>query len=72
VTGIVVYAVDTLLMQRKRFWNHKHIFLDGSIPGWDSNIAKRPDCKLCQPQKAALLLTGVGSINENRSDAKLD
>ena len=48
VAGIVVYGLDTLLMERKRFWNYKSIVLDGSIPGADSMIGKRMNCKLCQ------------------------
>jgi molybdopterin/thiamine biosynthesis adenylyltransferase len=48
VAGIVIYAVDTLLMNRLRFWNYKDVFLDGSVPGSDRNIMKREDCPLCQ------------------------
>lgn len=54
VAGIVVYGVDTLLMQRKRFWNYKHIYLDGSIPGSDWKITRRQDCQLCQPEQTTL------------------
>lgn len=48
VAGIVVYGLDTLLMERKRFWNYKSIFLDGSIPGSDWKVARRQDCALCK------------------------
>jgi molybdopterin/thiamine biosynthesis adenylyltransferase len=47
VAGIVVYAVDSLLMPRKRSWNYKDEYLDGSIPGNAWQVEKREDCKLC-------------------------
>jgi hypothetical protein len=48
VAGIVSYAVDTLLMKRLRCWNYKHVYLDGSVPGNDWQVAPRADCQLCQ------------------------
>jgi hypothetical protein len=50
VAGMVVYAVDTLLMNRKRFYTYKDAFLDGSISGRDWMIERRQDCRLCHPQ----------------------
>lgn len=47
VAGIVSYAVDTILMERLRLWNFKSCYLDGSIPGNDWLVPKRPDCQLC-------------------------
>ena len=47
VAGITVYAVDSLIMARKRFWNYKDEYLDGSIPGNTWRIERREDCKLC-------------------------
>jgi molybdopterin/thiamine biosynthesis adenylyltransferase len=55
VAGVVVYALDTLLMERKRFWNnYKSIYLDGSIPGSDCMMERRKDCKLCQADHGGL------------------
>jgi len=51
VSGIVAYAVDSLLMKRLRVWNYKSIFLDGTIPGFDCMIEKREGCKLCQDEE---------------------
>jgi molybdopterin/thiamine biosynthesis adenylyltransferase len=48
VSGIVSYAIDSLLMKRLRVWNYKSIFLDGTVPGFDCVIEKRKGCKLCQ------------------------
>ena len=45
---IVTYAVDSLIMKRLRTWNFKSCYLDGTIPGSDSIIEKRINCKLCQ------------------------
>jgi molybdopterin/thiamine biosynthesis adenylyltransferase len=47
VGGIVSYAVDSLLMERLRTWNYKNVYLDGTIPGNDWLVPRRPDCKLC-------------------------
>jgi hypothetical protein len=46
VTGIAVYAVDSLLMPRPRRWNYKAVYLatEGDCT-W--TVAKRPDCALC-------------------------
>jgi molybdopterin/thiamine biosynthesis adenylyltransferase len=52
--GIVSYAVDTLTMKRLRVWNYKSIFLDGTIPGSDSLIEARQDCKLCHSDQPRL------------------
>jgi len=47
VAGIVLYAVDTLLMDRKRFWNYKDMFLDGSVPDNTWMIVREDICRLC-------------------------
>jgi molybdopterin/thiamine biosynthesis adenylyltransferase len=53
--GIVSYAGDTLIMKRLRVWNHKSIFLDGTIPGNDWKVATRKDCLLCKGDHGVLL-----------------
>jgi molybdopterin/thiamine biosynthesis adenylyltransferase len=55
VSGIVSYAVDSLLMSRLRTWNFKNAYLCGTIPGNDWLVSRRPNCPLCgtphdQPQ----------------------
>ncbi len=45
--GIVIFAVDTLLMERTREWNYRTFFLDGSVPGGASTIKKKTDCLIC-------------------------
>jgi molybdopterin/thiamine biosynthesis adenylyltransferase len=57
VGGMVSYTVDSLLMGgRLRTYNYKHCYLDGTIPGKDWLVPRRPDCALCgtpqdQPQR---------------------
>jgi adenylyltransferase/sulfurtransferase len=47
VAGFMVYALDTVLMNRNREWNLKMIFLDGSVPETSKNIQRNPGCPLC-------------------------
>jgi molybdopterin/thiamine biosynthesis adenylyltransferase len=47
VGGISSYAIDSLLMDRLRTWNYKNVYLDGTIPGNDWLVPKRPECPLC-------------------------
>jgi molybdopterin/thiamine biosynthesis adenylyltransferase len=47
VGGLAVYAVDTLVMKRKRNWNYKEIFLSGFVPERNTEIPKRSDCPIC-------------------------
>jgi molybdopterin/thiamine biosynthesis adenylyltransferase len=49
VAGLVLYALDSVLMARPRQWNYKDIVLDGSIPGNDWRIAARAECPICAP-----------------------
>jgi molybdopterin/thiamine biosynthesis adenylyltransferase len=53
VGSFAVYAVDTLLMRRPRFWNYRRISLsDGSLDG-AGMIPARDGCQLCgsKPRK---------------------
>jgi len=49
VAGVVLYAVDSLLMNRLRLWNYREIFLDGSIPEFCAVIQRKQECQLCHP-----------------------
>jgi molybdopterin/thiamine biosynthesis adenylyltransferase len=46
VSGIAVYALDTLLMPRSRRWNFKTVYLAGE-GDVTQHIQRRPDCRLC-------------------------
>jgi adenylyltransferase/sulfurtransferase len=63
VAGIVCYALDSLLMERLRTWNYKHVFLCG-FPGKDWLVPRRPDCPLCgdhttEPQTGSRVTTAM-------------
>lgn len=47
ISGVVLYAGDTLIMDRRRNWNYRQITLAGFIPDQTRWIDKRPDCALC-------------------------
>ena len=48
--ALVVYATDTLLVQRSRFWNYRSLSLsDGSLDGF-SNLSRRNECRMCREQ----------------------
>ena len=47
VAGIVSYTVDSLIMERLRCWNYKHVYLDGSVPDIAWSVPRRLDCPLC-------------------------
>jgi molybdopterin/thiamine biosynthesis adenylyltransferase len=48
VSGITVYALDTILMDRNREWNLRMITLDGSYPDTSAEIMKKDSCPLCK------------------------
>lgn len=45
--GIATYAIDTLLMGRKRSWNHREEHLAGFMPSFARIVEKLSDCPLC-------------------------
>lgn len=47
VSGMVLYAVDTLIMKRPRNWSYKEVFLDG-FPDRVWQVERKEDCKLCK------------------------
>ena len=47
VAGWVLYAIDTLVMERKRYWNMYSVFMDGSIEDAAVMVKKNPGCPLC-------------------------
>ena len=47
VGGPVLFAVDTLIMSRKRTWNYRVIFLDGSIPSSTAFLERKEGCLIC-------------------------
>ena len=47
--GFVLYAIDSLLMQRQRNWNYRRVHLAGFAPDVIDTIPWNPDCPLCRP-----------------------
>jgi len=47
VAGLVLYAVDSLTMDRARHWNYKEVNLSGFLPDKTQSIKRNPDCPLC-------------------------
>lgn len=47
VAGIGLYAIDTIIMDRKRNWNYRGIHLAGFAPDLKLMITKNEKCPLC-------------------------
>jgi len=47
VAGVASYAIDSLVMDRRRSWNYKEIFLSGVLPERNALIERRKDCPIC-------------------------
>jgi adenylyltransferase/sulfurtransferase len=48
VGGLALYAIDTLLMERKRNWNFRNVHLAGFAASEALVIGRNPDCPLCK------------------------
>ena len=45
--GLGLYAIDSVLMDRKRNWNYRRVHLAGFAPDVLINIEQNPECPLC-------------------------
>lgn len=45
--GMALYAIDSLLMERARYWNYRDCHLASGSS--DSLVSPRPGCRLCDP-----------------------
>ena len=45
--GLALYAVDSLLMARRRNWNFRRVHLAGFAPDVLETIERNPNCQLC-------------------------
>lgn len=57
VAGIALYAIDTLLMDRKRDWNFKEVTLAGFAPDVSRRIDKRDGCPACSVRSGTGLMS---------------
>lgn len=51
VSGFLLYAADTILMQRKRDWNFRMTYLAGYLQDIKRLIHRKEDCTLCSSQE---------------------
>ena len=47
MAGIATYALDSLVMPRRRRWNYKEVCLTGDVPEMTRSIERRPHCPGC-------------------------
>jgi len=47
--GFVLFAIDSTLMQRKRSWDFRQIFLDG-VPEFLRTVTRQENCSLCKSE----------------------
>jgi molybdopterin/thiamine biosynthesis adenylyltransferase len=47
VAGMIAYAVDSLVMPRRRYWNYREISLSGASDDVVTTATRRTDCPLC-------------------------
>ncbi|MHC4293303.1 MAG: ThiF family adenylyltransferase [Planctomycetota bacterium] len=47
IAGFVLFAIDSTLMERKKSWNFRQIFLDGDYPGFTRSVERDKNCPLC-------------------------
>jgi molybdopterin/thiamine biosynthesis adenylyltransferase len=48
IGSVVLYALDSAVMNRPRFWNMRWFYLDGSLEDRCLTIPKNPNCLLCK------------------------
>jgi molybdopterin/thiamine biosynthesis adenylyltransferase len=47
--GLALYAIDSLLMARRRNWNYRRVHLAGFAPDVSMTIERANNCPLCSP-----------------------
>jgi len=48
ISGLVLFAIDTTVMKRRRDWNYRQIFIAGFVPEILNKIEKRKGCPVCK------------------------
>jgi molybdopterin/thiamine biosynthesis adenylyltransferase len=61
IGALVVYALDSLLMNRRRVWNYRRLSLSGAAPDGCANILRRDGC--------CMMLVGHQEIHAERFSA---
>jgi len=72
--GLGLYAVDSLLMDRKRNWNYRLIHLAGFAPDVIETIERNPNCPLCgskQQGSSAVATATSGALPGSSPDPRI-
>ena len=65
VAGLSLYAIDSVLMDRKRNWNYRRIHLAGYAPDVLLNIEQNSECPLCKKTQQGS--PAVGAVDSRAS-----
>jgi molybdopterin/thiamine biosynthesis adenylyltransferase len=68
VAGFALYAIDSVLMDRKRNWNFRRIHLAGYAPDVLLNIEKNPNCPLCFSGQQGSPAVGASTVRASTGD----
>lgn len=61
VAGLALYAIDSVLMTRKRNWNYRRVHLAGYAPPVQINVEKQANCPLCFSTQQGYPAVGAAS-----------
>lgn len=68
IAGIALYAIDSVLMDRKRNWNYRRIHLAGFAPDVLINVERNSKCPLCYSEQQGS--PAVGSSDSRASTGR--
>jgi molybdopterin/thiamine biosynthesis adenylyltransferase len=70
-TGFGLYAIDSVLMDRKRNWNYRRVHLAGYAPDVLINIEQNPKCPLCLSQQQGSPAVGAADSRASTGSVSL-
>ena len=71
IAGFALYAIDSVLMDRKRNWNYRRIHLAGFAPDVLLNIERNPKCPLCFSTQQGSPAVGAATDRASTGEAPL-
>lgn len=69
--GLGLYAIDSVLMDRKRNWNYRRVHLAGYAPDVLINIEQNAKCPLCLAQQQGSPAVGAATGQASTGDVPL-